>query len=89
MDDGRRTEIQELQGKAREATEALEARGAEVLELTKRLENLTVDTRARYPGVRTRVEAAEALRQARVLVRTLGHLDESTNRASEDPFRDR
>lgn len=60
-----------------EAAEALEARAAEVLELTKLIEELTGGTPEWYAGMG--VEVAEALRQARVLERTLGPLEESTN----------
>ncbi len=77
MDDERRRELLEIHARAREAAEALEAQAAEVLELAKRIEELTEGTPGWYPGMRTRVEAAEALRQARVLVRALGDWDGS------------
>jgi hypothetical protein len=80
VDDERRRELLEIRGRAREAAEALEARAAEVLELTKRIEDLTDGTPGWYPGMRARVEAAEALRQVRVLVRTLEGLDEDAER---------
>ena len=66
----------EVRARAREVAEALEGRAAEALELTERIEALTGGTSDSYAGIRTRVEAAEALRQARVLVRTLDILDE-------------
>lgn len=47
-----------------------------MLELTERIEALTGGTTKWYGGMRTRVEAREALRQARVLVRTLEELDQ-------------
>lgn len=67
---------------AREASVELEARAAEVLVLAKRIEELTHSTSGWYPGMRTRVEAAETARQVRVLLRALGDLDGSV-RAGE------
>lgn len=84
MDDEWRRELLEIRGRALEASEALEVQAAEVLDLTKRIEELTEDTPGRYPGMRARVEAAETVRQVRVLVRALGRLDGSTStRAGE------
>jgi len=75
--DERRRELREVHGRMREAAEALEVRAVEVLELTKLIEELTGGTPEWYAGMR--VEAAETVRQARVLARTLGPLDESTD----------
>lgn len=80
--DERQQELRELHGRARKAAEALEVRAAEVLELTERIEALTGGTSGWYPGMRTRVEAAETARQVRVLLRALGDLDGSV-RAGE------
>ena len=88
MDDEWRRELLEIRGRALEASEALEVQAAEVLDLTKRIEELTDGTPGWYTGMRTRVEAAETLRQTRVLVRTLEKLDGDANRASEDAFQD-
>lgn len=76
MDDERRSELRETHGKAHEAAEDLKAQAAEVLELVKRIEELTDGTPGWYTGMRTRVEARETLRQVRVLARALGHLGE-------------
>ncbi len=78
MNAERAEELGEVRARAREAAEALEARAADVKELTKRIEDLTEGTPSWYSGMRTRVEAAEALRLARVLARTLEELDERT-----------
>ncbi len=75
MSDEREEELGEVRASAREASEALEARAGEVLRLTERIQELTDGTPGWYRGMRTRVEAAEALRQARVFVRTLEDLD--------------
>ena len=53
-----------VRARAREAAEALEAQAAGTLELTRRIEDLTGGTPEWYTGMRARVEAAEALRQA-------------------------
>ncbi len=76
--DERQQELRDLHGRAREAAEALEVRAAEVLELTERIEALTGGTTGWYRGMRTRVEAAETLRQTRVLLDTLGALEKRT-----------
>lgn len=51
-----------------------EARAAGVLELTKRVEDLAAGTPARYPGMRTRIEAGAMARQLRDLLRALEEL---------------
>ena len=88
MSDERAEKLGEVRARALEASEAMEVQAAEVLDLTKRIEELTDGTPGWYPGMRTRVEAAEARRQAHVLVRTLRHLNGDANRASEDAFQD-
>ncbi len=54
----------------------MEAHAAEVLRLTREIEALTDGTSGWYRGMRTRVEAAETLWQARILLETLKELDE-------------
>ncbi len=49
----------------------MERHAAEVLEMTREIEALTEGTPGWYRGMRTRVEAAETLWQARVLLDTL------------------
>ena len=71
MDGERRRELLEVRSRAREAADALGVRAAEVVELTKRIEDLTGGTPGWYPGMRARVEAGETLRQVRTLMRTL------------------
>ena len=75
MSDEREEELGEVRARAREASEALEARAVEALQLARRIQELTNGTPGWYRGMRTRVEAAEVLRQARVFVRTLEDLD--------------
>ena len=75
MSDEREEGLGEVRVRAREASEVLEAWAVEALQLTKLIEELTDGTPGRYRGRRTRVEAAEALRQARLFVRTLEDLD--------------
>ncbi len=70
-------ELGEVRAKALEASGELEARAAEVLELAKRIEELTDGTSGWYPGMRTRVEAEETVRQACLLLRALGDIDRS------------
>ncbi len=71
MSEDHRLRLRETHRRACEAARALEAHAAEVLRLTKEIEALTDGTPGWYRGMRTRVEAAETLWQARVLVRTL------------------
>ncbi len=54
----------------------MEAHAAEVLRLTREIEALTDGTSGWYRGMMTRVEAAETLWQARILLETLKELDE-------------
>lgn len=75
MSDERAEELGKVRAGAREAAEALEARAAEALELTKKIENLTGGAPGWYAGMRTKVEAMEALRQARVLLDALEEPD--------------
>lgn len=82
-------ELGEVRARAREAAEVLEAQAAEVMGFAKRIEEPTGSTPEWYPGMRTRVEAEETLRQARVLVRAMEHLGGGTNRKSKDVFQDR
>lgn len=86
MDDGEasfaRRELRELHGKARESAEALKAQTEEILELAKRIEDLTDGTPAWYAGMRTRVEAGTTTWQARVLLDTLAELEERTSERS-------
>lgn len=76
MRDEQAEDLGKVRGKAREAADALKVQAADALALTRQIEDLTGGTSEGYAGMRTRVEAAEALRQARLLVRTLEHLDE-------------
>lgn len=78
-------ELGEVRTRVLEASRELEAQASEVLELGKRIEELTDGTPGWYPGMRARVEAAETLRQVRVLVRTLGDLERSTGGGREAP----
>ncbi len=78
MSDEQAEKHRKVCARMREAAEALEARAAEVLELTKKIENLTGGTPGWYAGMRTRVEAVETLRQARVLLNALEELDQRT-----------
>lgn len=53
----------------------VEARGAaEILELTKRIEELAAGTSSGYPCMRVRVEAGATLRQTRDLLRAVKEL---------------
>ncbi len=79
MSEEQAEELGEIRARAREAAEALERRSVEVLELTRRIETLTGGTGEWYPGMRMRVEAQEALRQARVVVRALEDSDEGAD----------
>lgn len=78
MHDERAEGVGEIHGKAREAAAALEARSADRLELTKRIEELTSGAPGWYAGMRTRVEAGATQRQARVPMGTLEKLDEGS-----------
>lgn len=78
MSEERAEELGEVRARALKASRKLEVRAAEVLELTERIEALTGGTTGWYRGMRTRVEAAEALRQTRVLLDTLGALEKRT-----------
>ncbi len=71
MSEDHRLQLRETHHRARDTARALEAYAAEVLRLTREIEALTDGTPGWYRGMRTRVEAAETLWQARVLVRTL------------------
>ncbi len=61
-----------------EAAESLEAQGSEVLQHTKKIENLTGGAPGWYAGMRTRVEAGAPQRQARVLMGTREKLEEGS-----------
>lgn len=59
MDGGERVDLQGAYAEGHAAAEDLEARADEVLGLTKRIEELAAGTPARYPGMKTRIEAFE------------------------------
>lgn len=84
MSDEWEEELGEVRARAREASEALEARAGEALQLTKRIEELNDGTPGWYRGMRTRVEAAETVRQVNVLLRALGDLDRSVRAGEGD-----
>lgn len=88
MAEARSSELGEVRDRVREAAGSLEAWAVEVLKLTKKIEDLTGGTPGWYAGMRTRVEAAETLCQARVLVRAMEHLDGSSDPASKDALKD-
>lgn len=66
----------DLHDRTREVADALEAQAVELVETTKRIEGHT----GVVLGMRTRVEVGETLRRVRVLVRTVGGLDKSSER---------
>ncbi len=84
MSEERAEDLGEVRARAVRASEALEAQAAEVLELAKRIEELTNGTPGWYPGMRARVEADETVRQVRVLVRALGDLDSSMRTRADE-----
>ena len=59
-----------------DATRRLEAKTAEILDMTQKLERLTKDTPAWYADTRARVEARAALEQEEELGRVLEELGE-------------
>jgi hypothetical protein len=70
----------DLYNRRRDAADALHARAAQIVDLTKRLETLTKDTPTWYAGMRARVEDRAALEQAEELRRVLKKL------LGEEPF---
>jgi hypothetical protein len=73
MDGG---DLVDLHNRTREAADNLQAKAAEIHELTKRLEELTKDTEAWYTATRARVEARATLDQAEEVRRVLEELGE-------------
>jgi hypothetical protein len=69
MDGG---ELVDLYTRTQNAAQALHAQAAEIHELTKRLEELTKYTPARYATTRAKVEARAALEQTEELGERLG-----------------
>ncbi len=53
-----------LYNQVREATDVLHANATEVLQLTQRIERLTKDTPAWYPGTRAKAEARRRVRMS-------------------------
>ena len=82
MSEERDGELGELRERARQTAQMLQEQSEELLKTAGRIEALTDGTPEWYPGMRTRVEAQEALRQVRVLLRALGDSDRSV-RAGE------
>jgi hypothetical protein len=76
MDTQKRAELVRLYIRLQRVTDSLHAKPDEVYEMGKELEDLTKETAIRYAGLRMRVEAKAALKQAEELRRVLEELGE-------------